>query len=142
MICDIRAALDAHASPANAAASTRFFKTGKGEYGEGDVFLGVTVPQQRAIARRFSDTPIVDIEAMLADPVHEMRLTALLILVRRYEKGTQGERKAIVDFYLRHLDGIWSTAPLRTSWVRGCSLRKTTPCSTVWRVRENFGARG
>lgn len=103
---EIQNALKQAADPTKAAFFPSFFKTGKGQYGEGDVFIGVTVPKQREIAKQFRDTPFEDIEAMLADPVHEMRLTALLILDLQFAKGSQEERKAIVDFYLRHLDGV------------------------------------
>ena len=103
---EIRAALEAHGSPAKAAHSLRFFKAGPGQYAAGDRFLGVTVPQQRLIAKRFKDASLSVIEEMLADPVHEMRLTALLILDLQLAKGAPDTRKTIVDFYLRHLDGV------------------------------------
>lgn len=88
-----------------------FFKTGKGEYGEGDVFWGVTVPEQRKIAKKYSAKfTMVNLEKLLASQVHECRLTALLILVEWYEQAGEnpltrlrsGEtRTKIVNFYLK-----------------------------------------
>ena len=76
---------------------------------------------------------------MLADPVHEMRLTALLILVRRYEKGTQGERKAIVDFYLRHLDGVnnWDLVDSSAPYILGAWLLAKKDHSVLYRLARS-----
>lgn len=139
MIHQIRQALKQESDATKAAFFPRFFKTGKGEYGEGDVFLGVTVPRQRAIARRFSDAPLADIEAMLADPVHEMRLTALLILVRRFEKGTPDERKEIADFYLRHLDGVnnWDLVDSSAPYILGAWLLPKKDRSVLYRLARS-----
>lgn len=93
------------ASPAKAKSNASFFKTGPGEYGEGDVFVGVTVPEQRKIARHFRELPLDEIATLLASEVHEHRLTALLILVDQYERrdATPAERQARYQFYLDHL---------------------------------------
>lgn len=94
-------------NPEKAAFFPYFFKTGKGEYGEGDQFLGITVPQQRAIAKKYiSLATFTDIAALLESPIHEHRLTALLILVYKNEKASDPEKKAIFDFYLEHTKGI------------------------------------
>lgn len=82
----------------------RFFKTGPGEYGEGDVFIGVTVPRQRRIARRFGALPLDEAERLLASRIHEERLTALLILVERFNRSAiSSERRAIFDLYVRRI---------------------------------------
>jgi hypothetical protein len=75
----------------------RFFKTGKGQYGEGDKFLGVTVPNIRAIANEFKDINIEVIEELIHSPWHEMRMCALIILVNRSKKEVS---KETFDFYL------------------------------------------
>ncbi len=80
---DVQRALRALASPQRAAGSLWFFKSGKGEYGEGDQFIGVTVPQQRAVARKFATLPLPQLRKLLRSKIHEERLTALLILVLR-----------------------------------------------------------
>ena len=79
-----------------------FFKTGKGEYGEGDVFLGVAVPEQRKIAKQFRELPFVEIETLLKRPIHEHRNTALFILVLQFEKGDEKVKKRVVAFYKKH----------------------------------------
>ncbi len=84
----------------------RFFKTGKGEYGEGDQFYGISVPQSRSIAKKFQQLALHDIAHLLASPIHEERLIALLILVMRYQKGDQKRRQEVFDFYLDHTKHI------------------------------------
>ena len=69
------------------------FKTGKGEYGEGDVFCGITVPVMRKIAKRYLHLRLRDIKKLLASPVHEHRSVALEILVFQYEAGDSGTKE-------------------------------------------------
>lgn len=90
------------ADPEKAAILSRFFKTGKGQYGEGDIFLGVMVPGQRRIAKKYAALSLKDIRKLLASKVHEHRLVALIILVNQYKKGDEHDRDKIVDFYLRY----------------------------------------
>ena len=78
-----------------------FFKTGPGEYGEGDLFLGVVVPDIRRVAKEFQDTPLGEIKKILASRYHEERVLALLMLVRQYEKGDEALKKRIYGLYLR-----------------------------------------
>lgn len=96
------AALKALASPAKARLLMTFFKTGKGEYGEGDRFLGVTVPEIRKLVKRFGDLPLGDCERLLRSPYNEVRLFALLVMVAQYEKGGAREREGIYRAYLRN----------------------------------------
>jgi 3-methyladenine DNA glycosylase AlkD len=98
---EIMNALDEHAQPEKAAFLPRFFKCGKGEYGEGDRFIGVVVPDVREVARRYAGSDLDTLHELLLSPVHEHRLTALLILTLRFEKlKDPAEREAIVNFYL------------------------------------------
>ncbi|MGK5110928.1 MULTISPECIES: DNA alkylation repair protein [unclassified Geodermatophilus] len=98
----IRAELAAAADPERAAGMARYFQVRPGGYGEGDRFLGIGVPAQRRIARRHAaTTPLEDVEALLASPLHEERLTALFVLVQRFGTADVGERQRIVDLYLR-----------------------------------------
>lgn len=85
---DVRAALAAVADPARAEATARYFKTGPGEYGEGDRFIGVTTPQMRAVAKRFAALPLAEVDALLQSPVHEHRTCALVILVARFDRAS------------------------------------------------------
>lgn len=96
------------AIPEKAAFLPRFFKTGPGEYGEGDHFLGVTVPAQRAVAKQFyKEISLDDLSELIQNAYHEVRLTALLALVYRYEKCRQdSERQELVNFYLHHLEWV------------------------------------
>lgn len=77
---------------------SRFFKTGKGEYGEGDIFWGIKVPAQRIISKKFKDAPLNDIKKLMDSDVHEVRLTGLFILIERYKEDE--DKKKIFDFYL------------------------------------------
>ncbi|MFF3222233.1 DNA alkylation repair protein [Nocardia suismassiliense] len=86
---DVQAALVAVADPADAIHLQRFFKTGPGEYGEGDVFLGVRVPVTRGIAKRFAALPLDEIDVLLDSPVHEDRLAGLVILNARFAKASK-----------------------------------------------------
>ncbi len=80
----------------------KFFKTGKGEYGEGDIFLGIIVPVQRRIANEFKELDIGLIHKLLNSRVHEKRLIALLILIKQFEKADKTLKKYIFDFYLKN----------------------------------------
>lgn len=95
--------LNALGNPEKARHLSRFFKTGKGQYGEGDLFIGVTVPQQRNIARKYSEVGYETLEMLMHSPYHEHRLTALLILIHQFQKNkNEIERKKCIDFYLTH----------------------------------------
>lgn len=106
MLAALRSELRGHASPTKAKLLARFFKTGPGQYGEGDVFLGVMVPQTRTVVRRFAGLPMEDIATLLESEYHEERLCALLLLVRRFERGDAVERARVYRFYLRNLDRV------------------------------------
>lgn len=81
---------------------SRFFKTGPGEYGEGDVFLGVTMPEIRKVAKEFRELSFSEIEKLLASPYHEARLTGLLVLTYAYGCADGEKKKRIYDFLLDH----------------------------------------
>ncbi len=83
-----------------------FFKTGKGEYGEGDIFLGVKVPEQRKIVSKFEKLSLEDLEKLLSSKIHEYRMSALLILIRQYERADEEYKKEIFNFYLRNTKNI------------------------------------
>jgi hypothetical protein len=84
----------------------RFFRTGPGEYGEGDRFLGIRVPVVRKLAREFANLPLKGIERLLASKWHEARLLALIVMVDQYERGDERMREAIFRAYLRNTDRI------------------------------------
>jgi 3-methyladenine DNA glycosylase AlkD len=99
----VRRLLRERANPEKAAFYPRFFKTGKGEYGHGDRFLGVVVPDCRRIARAARDLKDRELEALLRSPMHEERMVALLILAARFERGDPRERSRIYRLYRRNL---------------------------------------
>jgi 3-methyladenine DNA glycosylase AlkD len=90
------------ADPEKAAFFPRFFKTGPGEYGEGDVFLGVTVPEQRRIARRHKHLPLEQVAELLRSKVHEHRFTGFVILVEKFEAAEEPERSGLFAFCCEH----------------------------------------
>ena len=96
--------LMANAQPARAHHSQRFFKTGPGEYGEGDVFLGLTVPAVRKIAGKHQDLELSEIAKLMDSHLHESRLCGLVILTNQYKKlKTEKEKKVAFDFYMKQL---------------------------------------
>lgn len=84
----------------------RFFKTAKGQYGYGDLFLGIKVPLQRAVAKKYKDLSLVEIQKLLGNKFHECRLTALLILTYQYPLVDKKHQKEIYDFYVKNLNHI------------------------------------
>ena len=105
---DIKQALEILSIPEKAEFFPRFFKTGKGEYAEGDLFIGVKVPDQRSVAKEFySKISLEELGELLSSKIHEHRLTALLILVHQFEKTKDKiKQKEIIDFYLKHTKHI------------------------------------
>jgi 3-methyladenine DNA glycosylase AlkD len=98
---DFKDALQRHASADDAAFLQRFFKTGEGQYGAGDVFIGVRVPATRAVCQQFRDLPLGEIKKLLDSPVHEHRLGAVILLSNQYKAGDDAERQAIYDLYIQ-----------------------------------------
>jgi 3-methyladenine DNA glycosylase AlkD len=98
-----------------------FFKTGKGEYGEGDVFLGVKVPHVRQIAKKHKDIPLSDVKKLLDSKIHEERQAGLFILVQKFQKGSQ---KEIYEFYMKniHAANNWDLVDLSAHKIAGAYL--------------------
>ena len=99
---DIISCLNDLANPEIAQHSQRYFKTGKGEYGYGDKFLGIRVPVLRKHVKLFQETNITNIEKLLKSKYHEVRLFSLLLMVRKYSKGDIEEQEQIYNLYLLH----------------------------------------
>ena len=118
----VQSDLKKYASSARAKNSAWFFKTGKGQYGEGDIFIGVTVPEQRIVAKRYRDLSLSEIEKLLTSPIHEHRLTALFILV-----NSSIPIKQKYDFYLSHTDRInnWDLVDSSAGYIVGEYLYDT-----------------
>lgn len=101
-VSDVRRALMAEANPEDAVFLQRFFRTGPGEYGEGDCFLGIRVPVLRRFVLEFRDLPLKSALTLLRSTWHEARLLALLLLVERYRRGQSAEREVVFRAYLAH----------------------------------------
>lgn len=100
MVLSISQEIQKFADPKRAVFVTRYFKTGPGEYGEGDQFLGLTVPQVRDIAKKFKELPLDDVVSLLHSPIHEERQAALFILTYQFKKADEVKQKKIYDLYL------------------------------------------
>ena len=105
-IKEVKAHMQELSNPKIAEHSLRFFKTGPGEYGEGDVFLGIRVPVTRKVARKFRELSLDQILKLLKSKFHEERLLALFMLVALFKKGDDIEKKNIYNAYLGHTDSI------------------------------------
>ncbi len=107
--------------PEKAKKLSGFFKTGKGQYGEGDIFLGIPVPEQRKVAKKYRDLPLSDVQELLSSKIHEHRLTALIILVSKYEKADDSGKKEIFSFYLKNTENIdnWDLVDLSAPKIVG-----------------------
>ncbi|EKE00882.1 MAG: DNA alkylation repair enzyme [uncultured bacterium] len=117
----IRNDLRALACPIKTMTLQRFFKTGKGEYGEGDKFLGIVVPKQRQLAKTHCDLSLADLKILLASSIHEERLTTLLILVLQYKNADIRQQKQIYNFYFANIAGInnWDLVDLSAPQIVG-----------------------
>lgn len=98
-----------------------FFKTGKGEYGEGDVFYGITNPICHQLVRKYKELPIVEIQELIKSKIHEERLIALLILVEQFKKGNEKQRGIIYKIYLNNIKYInnWDLVDLSAHKIVG-----------------------
>ncbi|GAB3784524.1 DNA alkylation repair protein [Spirosoma horti] len=97
---DVRSTLISLAQPERATALARFFKTGPGQYAEGDQFLGLSMPQQRVIVNQYSDLSLTEVEKLVQDPLHECRMVGLLIWVNQSSKTTPAQQAIIRERYL------------------------------------------
>ncbi len=155
----IEAKLKQLANPKFAENYQRFFKTGKGEYGEGDRFLGIRVPKLREIAKNHHDLPLEQVKPLLKSPFHEIRLCGFILLVNRYQKANNSkEKKSLYRVYTSHFHYLnnWdlidvtchkiigphlehtSKKPLY-QWAKSKNLwkRRISIVTTFWYIRNN-----
>jgi len=110
------------ARPSQGQVLQRFFKTGPGEYGEGDRFLGIMVPEARRLAKEFSDLDQEDLTRLIQNPYHELRLIALFILTAHYQRAkTETSCRKVIDFYLKQTKYInnWDLVDLSVYKILG-----------------------
>lgn len=147
------------ADPAVAEHSQRFFKTGPGEYGEGDVFLGIRVPVLRQVAKQYGDLKLSDIQKLLRSPYHEVRSTVVIILVNQYAKAADDvQREKVYQFYIKNFKCInnWDLVDVSSHKIVGRHLynrdrrilykwaqsehlwtRRIAIISTMWFISKN-----
>jgi len=134
---DIRQRLRNLADEEKAAVLRGFFKTGPGQYGEGDVFLGITVPQLRKLARECRDASDSQVKNLIRSAVHEERMLALFLLIGKYGRGDLKEKKDICEFYLKHARFVnnWDLVDLSAPVIVGDFLldRSRKPLYTLAR---------
>ncbi len=145
MYKEIQKELEIKSSKERARVSQSFFKTGKGQYGEGDIFIGVTVPEQRKIAKKYALASLKDIELLLKSTIHEHRLTALIILINQFRKAKEVQKKEIFDFYMQNKKEVnsWDLVDLSAPSILGVYLLdkdkdilyELTQSSDLWEKR-------
>lgn len=121
--------LEALRNPEQARFHTRFFKTGPGEYGEGDKFLGLCVPVLRKMAQQYRHLPLTEIEVLLHSPFHEARLLAVIIMVKAYQSGTAQDCEALFQCYINHSYRInnWDIIDVSAPHIVGAHLYGKSP---------------
>jgi 3-methyladenine DNA glycosylase AlkD len=144
-VAKIQAELAELADPQTALVSQRFFKTGPGEYGAGDLFRGIRVPVLRSLAKKYQHTPLPEAEQLLRSAYHEDRLLALLLLVRLYARGNETTKAKIYQMYLDNTKFInnWDLVDLSAEHIVGAFLwdKDRTPLyhlaqsSSLWERR-------
>lgn len=144
-LSELRKKIKQIASPDVAETMQWFFKTGKGEYGEGDVFIGLKVPTQRKLAKEFRDLTLSDLKLLLGSHIHEERLISLFILVYKYENGNQKEKDEIFSFYIKNISRVnnWDLVDLSAPKIVGnhlldkdkSLLEKFAKCDNLWKRR-------
>lgn len=135
---DISSILRGLANPQIAEHSRRFFKTGKGQYGEGDIFLGIRVPALREQAKKFTNAPLGAIQVLLGSVYHEERLCALMMLLSRFAKAGDDDRKRLYEFYLKNTRRInnWDLVDLSAPGIVGAYLLDKDP-SPLYRLADS-----
>jgi hypothetical protein len=146
---EFAARMESYRSPVEAMKLMRYFKTGVGEYGEGDIFMGVRMGQIFELAKAYINMPLEEIEKLLESPIHELRTGALSIIDKqaRSKKTSMDQRKAFYDFYLRRTDRInnWDLVDICAPHVVGGYLYRSGSrgmCFSSWRLRIISGSGG
>ncbi len=125
--------------PIRAVHSLRFFKTGKGQYGEGDKFIGCTVPQTRSVAAKYSKLPLEEVANLLKDEIHECRLCALVILTNKYSKANELDRFEILNFYISHTKYInnWDLVDISAHKIVGEWFKNREDRSLIYQLADS-----
>ncbi|MDD5528582.1 MAG: DNA alkylation repair protein [bacterium] len=142
---DFKSELTQNASKEKALIYQRFFKTGKGEYGEGDIFLGITVPEQKKTAKKYADLSMKDLQDLIKSKIHEERQICLQILIIKFKKADSKQQKEIYNFYIKNTKQInnWDLVDLSAYKIVGPYLEdkdksilyKLAQSSNLWERR-------
>ena len=143
MFSQLQKDLQKLANPEKAKILARFFKTEKGEYGEGDKFLGIMTGPLGELARKYSNLPFLDLQKLLDGQHHEERFLGILILIKQFAKGDEEKRKKIFDFYLKNTKRInnWDLVDISAPHIVGESMIQAVGRSDDQAVRESGGQR-
>ena len=135
-------------NPEKSRALQRFFKTGPGQYGEGDIFWGIPVPELRKLVSSFQDIPENAVVQLLESAIHEQRLLALLIMVRKFQKGDKKEQKRLYELYMKYIQFVnsWdlvdtSAGPIVGAYLMGKSkapLYRLARSKNLWERRVSI----
>jgi 3-methyladenine DNA glycosylase AlkD len=147
---DLVAALQKHAAATDVEFLPKFFKTGEGDYGAGDVFIGVRVPQTRAVCKQFKDLPLPEIQKLFDSPIHECRLAAVILLSDRYPKANAAQQDKLFDLYLHNVRigrvNNWDLVDASAEFIIGPHEQKTDRAllfelahsSDIWQKRTSI----
>lgn len=145
ILSQLKADLQKLQNPRYAKILARFFKTGQGEYGQGNKFLGIKTPLLRKTAKKYNALKLSDLQKLLNNKIHEYRSTALIILINKYAQAQENERKQIIDFYLKNTLNInnWDLVDLSApkilgDWLLKCNrsiLYKLAKSKNLWEKR-------
>ncbi|MFA5033094.1 MAG: DNA alkylation repair protein [bacterium] len=145
LLKNFKSELAQNASKEKALIYQRFFKTGKGEYGEGDIFLGITVPEQKKIAKKYAELSMQDLQNLIKSKIHEERQICLQILILKYKKADSKQQKEIYNFYIKNTKQInnWDLVDLSAYKIVGPYLEnkdksilyKLARSSNLWERR-------
>lgn len=121
MLLQLKKEMNSFADPKKAKLLSGFFKTGKGQYGEGDIFLGLMVPFQREVAGNYRGLSLPEIQQLLNSKIHEYRLTALFILADQFKKADEKQKEAIAKLYLANTKNVnnWDLVDLSAPKILG-----------------------
>lgn len=149
-LTELRSALRAKHDPSQAAHLSRFFKTGKGQYGEGDIFLGIRVPELRKMTQSCGGISLGGLQKLLNSDIHEERFSALLILIDKYKRGAPDEREDIFRFYIQNARRVnnWDLVDVSAAGIAGHylmdrdrSILRELACSeNLWEKRISIVA--
>lgn len=138
-IKELKKELRNKANPEKAKVFKGLFKTGVGEYGNGDIFLGVTVPTSRKIAIKYKNLNLSGVRELLKSEIHEERLTVILILVHNFREGDEGEREKIFNFYLKNTRFVnnWDLVDLSADKIVGVYLSEMKDRDILYKLAKS-----